>query len=436
MSYVFAQMTPGATLSKYNVGLLDTFDDEKKLLNFLRMEKWLADRPHHPGEAAKQLLVNLYKNNELVRGEFQLGGRTVNLADIQVPVLNVFAKDDHIIPPKTTQALRGAVGSKDYTEIGLDGGHVGVFVSGKSQGVLGKGIFDWLKKRDGSRWPALKRPDANPAEGSPGARARRAFAGSPTPSGDRDEGRAHRRLRARRFAHRAATSTCWPRRWPAEGARVIAPDLPGRGRSDWLASPAHYTDRAYTGAMSTLIARLDVEQVDWIGTSLGGHIGMLMAAEYAARRSGAWCSTTSARACRRRRCAASAPTWASAGASRRSTSWKRTCARSMRPSATLTDAQWRHLAQHSAVAGRCRRPALPFRSGHRHALSRFRSTLDVVLWQLWDRIECPVLILRGEDSDLLVRQTTVAEMLQPRPCGQGRPGQRRRDRRAAAMRRR
>ena len=147
MSYVFAQMTPGATLSKYNVGLLDTFDDEKKLLNFLRMEKWLADRPHHPGEAAKQLLINLYKNNELIRGEFRLGGRAVNLADIKVPVLNVYAKDDHIIPPKTTQALRGVVGSTDYSEIGLDGGHVGVFVSGKSQGVLGKGIVDWLRQR-------------------------------------------------------------------------------------------------------------------------------------------------------------------------------------------------------------------------------------------------------------------------------------------------
>jgi polyhydroxyalkanoate synthase subunit PhaC len=148
MSYVFGQMTPGTTLSKYNVGLLDTFDDEKKLLNFLRMEKWIADRPHHPGEAAKQLLVNLYKNNELIRGEFQLAGRAVKLSDIKVPVLNVFAKEDHIIPPKTTQALRGAVGTMDYTEIGLERGHVGVFVSGKSQGVLGKGIHDWLRKRD------------------------------------------------------------------------------------------------------------------------------------------------------------------------------------------------------------------------------------------------------------------------------------------------
>jgi polyhydroxyalkanoate synthase len=148
MSYVFAQMTPGATLSKYNVGLLDALDDEKKLLNFLRMEKWIADRPHHPGEAAKQLLINLYKNNELIRGEFELGGRMVKLGDIRAPVLNVFAKDDHIIPPKTTQALGSAVGCEDYTEMGLDGGHVGVFVSGKSQGVLGKGIQAWLHERD------------------------------------------------------------------------------------------------------------------------------------------------------------------------------------------------------------------------------------------------------------------------------------------------
>jgi polyhydroxyalkanoate synthase subunit PhaC len=148
MSYVFAQMTPGATFSKYNLGLFDSFADEKKLLNFLRMEKWIADRPDHPGEAAKELLVNLYKNNELINGKFRLGGLTVDLRSIKVPVLNVFAKDDHIIPPKTTQALRGAVGSKDYTELGLEGGHVGVFVSGKSQGVLGKGIHDWLRARD------------------------------------------------------------------------------------------------------------------------------------------------------------------------------------------------------------------------------------------------------------------------------------------------
>ena len=114
-------------------------DDEKKLLNFLRMEKWLADRPHHPGEAAKQWLKDLYQDNQLVKGEFGLGGRTVDLRKITMPVLNIFAKDDHIIPPKTHAGAGRLVGTKDYTRDRLPGGHVGVFVSGKSQGILGQG---------------------------------------------------------------------------------------------------------------------------------------------------------------------------------------------------------------------------------------------------------------------------------------------------------
>jgi polyhydroxyalkanoate synthase len=65
-----------------------------------------------------------------------------------MPVLNIFAQDDHIIPPRSSQALRQHVGTKDYTELPLPGGHVGVFVSGKSQGILGAGIVKWLKARD------------------------------------------------------------------------------------------------------------------------------------------------------------------------------------------------------------------------------------------------------------------------------------------------
>ena len=145
MSFVFSMMTPVNALTKYNVGLFDVMDDEKKLLNFLRMEKWLADRPDHPGEAAKQWLKDLYQGNQLVKGEFKLGGKKVDLKKITMPVLNVFAEEDHIIPPKSTQALKGVIGTKDYTELPLPGGHVGVFVSGKSQGILGKNIYGWLK---------------------------------------------------------------------------------------------------------------------------------------------------------------------------------------------------------------------------------------------------------------------------------------------------
>ena len=148
MGSVFSMMTPMRTLTKYNLDLLEVMDDKKKLLNFLRMEKWIADRPHHPGEAAKQWLKDLYQDNKLVKGELELGGKVVNLKNLTMPVLNVFAKDDHIVPPATTQALKLCVGSKDYQELPLPGGHVGVFVGGKSQTLLAPGIANWLAEHD------------------------------------------------------------------------------------------------------------------------------------------------------------------------------------------------------------------------------------------------------------------------------------------------
>jgi polyhydroxyalkanoate synthase len=144
---VFSMMTPMRTLMKYNLDMLEVMDDEKKFLNFLRMEKWIADRPPHPGEAAKQWLKDLYQENKLIGNAFELDGRKVDLGNITMPVLNVFAKDDHIIPPATSQALGGKVGTKDYTELALPGGHVGVFVGGKSQALLGSGIAKWLADR-------------------------------------------------------------------------------------------------------------------------------------------------------------------------------------------------------------------------------------------------------------------------------------------------
>jgi polyhydroxyalkanoate synthase len=164
MGSVFSMMTPMRTLMKYNLDMLEVMDDQKKFLNFLRMEKWIADRPHHPGEAAKQWLIDLYQDNKLVKNEFKLGGRTVDLRKITMPVLNVFARDDHIIPPATSQGLKLCVGSKDYRELPLPGGHVGVFVGGKSQGLLGPGIANWLAERDGrgADKGSAKRPKAKP----------------------------------------------------------------------------------------------------------------------------------------------------------------------------------------------------------------------------------------------------------------------------------
>jgi polyhydroxyalkanoate synthase len=84
-------------------------------LNFLRMEKWLADRPAHPGGVARQWLNDLYRENKLVRGEFELVGRRVDLRAVTMPVLNIYTETEHIIPPPMTKALRQHVGSKNDT---------------------------------------------------------------------------------------------------------------------------------------------------------------------------------------------------------------------------------------------------------------------------------------------------------------------------------
>jgi len=147
MASVFQMMTPVRSLTKYNLDLLDAAKDDKKLLNFLRMEKWLADRPHHPGAAARQWLVDFYKHNRMVKGEVELNGRKVDLTNLTMPILNVYALRDHIIPPPCSTGLKPHVGTTDYTELALPGGHVGVYVSGKSQGIVGEGVFKWLSER-------------------------------------------------------------------------------------------------------------------------------------------------------------------------------------------------------------------------------------------------------------------------------------------------
>jgi polyhydroxyalkanoate synthase len=69
------------------------------------------------------------------------------LRDIACPVLNIYTETDHIIPPEMSRALRGQVGSTDYTEVVLKGGHIGIFVSPRALGQLSSTIVDWLARR-------------------------------------------------------------------------------------------------------------------------------------------------------------------------------------------------------------------------------------------------------------------------------------------------
>ncbi|MDI9339885.1 MAG: class III poly(R)-hydroxyalkanoic acid synthase subunit PhaC [Sediminibacterium sp.] len=128
--------------------LVNALDDKDKLLNFLRMEKWISESPDQAGECFRQFMKDLYQQNKLVKGELEVGGKRVNLKNLTSPLLNIYATEDHLVPPAATKPLNDYVGSSDKELYSFKGGHIGVFVGGKSQKELAPAVVEWLRKRD------------------------------------------------------------------------------------------------------------------------------------------------------------------------------------------------------------------------------------------------------------------------------------------------
>lgn len=138
----FSMLKPSMNISKY-IGVMDSLEDEDKLLNFLRMESWKADLPAIPGEMYRKYIKDLFRDNLLIKGEMTLGGTLIDLKKMNVPYLNVYATSDAIIPNESTKAVMSKIGSKDKQEIPFPGGHIGVFVGTKSQKDLAPAVAKW-----------------------------------------------------------------------------------------------------------------------------------------------------------------------------------------------------------------------------------------------------------------------------------------------------
>ena len=133
-------------LRKY-VEVLDFVDDEERLRSFLRMERWIFDTPDVPGEAYRQWMNDLYRDNKLVKGELELGDRRVELGALTMPVLNVLAEHDDVVPAESALALERYVGTEDYTVRTFPVGHIGMYVSRRVQHDLPPTLAGWLRER-------------------------------------------------------------------------------------------------------------------------------------------------------------------------------------------------------------------------------------------------------------------------------------------------
>lgn len=198
----------------------------------------------------------------------------------------------------------------------------------------------------------------------------------------------------------------------SQGRRVICPDIVGRGKSDWLSNPALYGYPQYCADMNAFVASLGVTQLDWVGTSMGGLIGMMLSAQ----------PNTFIR---RMVINDIGPFIPKAGLERIASyvgkdprfpdlagieAYYRV---TMASFGNLTDSDWHHIAEHSSrqmedgTFGLAYDPAiaLAFKAG---------PIADVDLWALWDAVKAEVLVLRGANSDILPA-SVATEMTQRGP---------------------
>ncbi|MCB1778382.1 MAG: class III poly(R)-hydroxyalkanoic acid synthase subunit PhaC, partial [Candidatus Competibacteraceae bacterium] len=144
LNFAFLSLSPFRLAGQKYVDLTDVFDDIQALKNFLRMEKWIFDSPDQAGAAFRQFAKDFFQQNKLIKGEVNIGDRRVNLGNIVMPVLNVYAAQDHLVPPAASKALAECCGSRDYTEFSFQGGHIGIYVSGRAQREVPPAVAAWL----------------------------------------------------------------------------------------------------------------------------------------------------------------------------------------------------------------------------------------------------------------------------------------------------
>jgi polyhydroxyalkanoate synthase len=144
-------------IDKY-VGLFERFENEpcdaacklrneETVKNFLRMEKWIFDSPDQAGETFRQFFKDCYQKNLLIKNKMEIDGKKINLKNITMPLLNVMAEFDHLVPNDASKPLYDAVSSSDKEMLVFPTGHIGIFVGSKSQKEVCPRIAEWLKPR-------------------------------------------------------------------------------------------------------------------------------------------------------------------------------------------------------------------------------------------------------------------------------------------------
>ena len=147
LNQLFLALMPFRLSQQKYADLLRVPPDRARIENFMRVERWIYDSPDQAGAAFREFVVWFYQQNRFLRGGLEIGGRRVDLRNLDLPILNLIGTRDHLVPPASSRALRALAGSRDFTTLELDLGHIGMYVSARAQRQVPAAIGDWLAAR-------------------------------------------------------------------------------------------------------------------------------------------------------------------------------------------------------------------------------------------------------------------------------------------------
>ena len=129
------------------MNLLNNLDKPEFVQSNLRLGKWEADNIPFPAGAFRQMVNDFLRGNKLVRNQWTIGKRRVDLGDIRVPFVHLLAEDDHITPYASSKDLVQLIGSADKREIIIKGGHVGLVAGRGAEKRMWPALEAWLAER-------------------------------------------------------------------------------------------------------------------------------------------------------------------------------------------------------------------------------------------------------------------------------------------------
>lgn len=147
LTQFFMSLNPYRLIGKKYLGFVNKVDDLDFVTNFMRVEKWLLDSPDQAGETFREFAKYFYQQNKLIKAEIYLAKKKVDLYRLTMPILNITAAADHLIPTSACVALQDYVATSDYSHTSLQSGHIGLYINEKSRHQLVKTISGWLKQQ-------------------------------------------------------------------------------------------------------------------------------------------------------------------------------------------------------------------------------------------------------------------------------------------------